>query len=126
MHHVRAAWCFHSTNNETDEVPTFDIEGKWFVNDESTPQTLRLTIRETETNQLVAMLPEISFLAEEGIPVLRDKARLLALAPELAFVLERLLYAAETRKEWKYRDGNLYRETREEAYNLLDRVKGLK
>ena len=104
----------------------FDIEGKWHVDDESSPQTLRLTIRETETNRLIAMLPEVSLLAEEIVPTLRGDARLLTLAPELAFMLERLLYAAETRKEWKYRDGNLYRETREGAYNLLDRIKGLK
>jgi hypothetical protein len=41
-------------------------------------------------------------------------------------MLERMVYAAETRDELKYADGTLYRETRDESYDLLDRVKGLK
>ena len=106
----------------------FDIEGKWHVEDESTtrPPTLRLTIRETETNRLVAMLPEVALDAEGTIPTLHDDARLLALAPELAFMLERMIYAAETRDLPKYADGKLYRGTKKATYDLLDRIKGLK
>jgi len=106
----------------------FDIERKWYVSEESSerPGFCCLAVREEETQRLVADLADHPLDATEIVKRSRDEARVIALVPQLVGMLERLLYAAETRKEWKYRDGNLYRETREEAYNLLDRVKGLK
>jgi len=55
-----------------------------------------------------------------------EEARIIALAPELVSMLERMVYAAETKDAPKYSDGELYREAVKDAYNLIDRVKGLK
>ncbi len=95
----------------------------WYVHEEN---DARLTIRETGSDRLIASLPELPDGDEEKVAALRDEARLLALTPELAFMLERFVYASEAKSEPKYADGSLYRTTKKAAYNLIDRVKGLK
>ena len=95
---------------------------KWYVHEDDA----RLTIREEGTDRLIASLPELRGDDEEKIAALREEARLLALAPELAFMLERFVYAFESKNEPKYSDGKLYRWAKQAAYNLIDRVKGLK
>ncbi len=95
----------------------------WYVHEED---DARLTIRETGSDRLIASLPELPDGDEEKVAALRDEARLLALTPELAFMLERFVYASEAKSEPKYADGSLYRTTKKAAYNLIDRVKGLK
>ena len=95
----------------------------WYVHEED---DARLTIRETGSDRLIATLPEWPGGDEEKIAALRKEARLLALAPELAFMLERFVYASESKNEPKYGDGKLYRWAKKAAYNLIDRTKGLK
>ncbi len=41
-------------------------------------------------------------------------------------MLERYVYAFEAKDEPKYNDGKLYRWAKKAAYDLIDRVKGLK
>ncbi len=98
---------------------------KWRVDESNdNPGFCRLTIREEGTDRLIASVPELPGDDEEKIATLRNEARLLALAPELAFMLERFVYASESKP--KYGDGKLYRWAKKAAYNLIDRVKGLK
>ncbi len=100
---------------------------KWRVDESNeNPGFVRLAIREEGTDRLIALLPELPDGDEEKIAALREEARLLALAPELAFMLERFVYAFESKDEYKYGDGKLYRWAKKTAYNLIDRVKGLK
>ncbi len=100
---------------------------KWRVDESNdNPGFCRLTIREEGTDRLIASVPELPGDDEEKIATLRNEARLLALAPELAFMLERFVYASESKNEPKYGDGKLYRWAKKAAYNLIDRVKGLK
>ena len=100
----------------------------WFVKDEShqRPGYCCLTIREEGTDRLIASLPEVAIDDDEKVAALREEARILTLSPELAFMLERFVYAFETKNEPKYSDGKLYREAKKAAYNLIDRIKGLK
>ncbi len=95
----------------------------WYVHEED---DARLTIRETGSDRLIALLPEVPDGDEEKVAVAREDARILSLAPELAFMLERFVYASEAKSEPKYADGSLYRTTKKAAYDLIDRVKGLK
>ncbi len=100
---------------------------KWRVDESNdNPGFCRLTIREEGTDRLIAESPEVPLGDEEKITALREEARLLALAPELAFMLERFVYAFETKNDPKYSDGKLYRWAKKAAYNLIDRTKGLK
>jgi len=109
-------------------MTTHTMNPTWYVHEEISEEskTLRITIRETQSRRRIATLPDARLDETSKIAVLRDEARRLALAPELAFMLERFVYAAETRDEPKYADGQLYRTTKKDAYHLMDRVNGLK
>ena len=101
---------------------------KWYVQEEiaERPKRVRITVRDTKSKRLIATLPEARLDEESKIAVIREEARRLALVPELTFMLEWFVYAAETRGESKYADGKLYRKAKKNAYDLLGRVKGLK
>ena len=105
-----------------------DIDNqRWHVKAEIVKRSkkLRITIRDAKTDRIIATLPDTSLDDEEKIAVLHEEARLLALAPELALLLERMVYAAEAKEEPKYSDGTMYRETRKATYNMIDHLKGV-
>ena len=100
----------------------------WEIVDESfdRPGFCCLAIRETESGRLVADASDVP----DDVPCFVDRAweeaRKIAFAPQLFEMLEHLLYAAETRGERKYCDGELYREAVRDAYDLIAQVKGTK
>ena len=104
------------------------INRRWYVQEEisGNADILQIAVWEEKTRRRIATLPDAGLDETAKIAVLREEARRLALAPEMASMLERFVYAAETRDEPKYSDGQLYREAKKDAYHLIDRINGLK
>lgn len=100
----------------------------WFIADESNEREgfCCLAIRETESTRLVADCADVPDDVTDFVDRAWEEARKIAFAPQLLEMLEHLLYAAETRNERKYADGELYRSAVKDAYDLIDQVKGRK
>ena len=100
----------------------------WYVKDESDDREgfCCLAIREADSDRLVCDVADVPDEVPGFVDRAWEEARKIAFAPQLAEMLEHLLYAAETRGERKYADGSLYRDAVRDAYDLIAQVKGRK
>lgn len=100
----------------------------WEIVDESSdrPGFCCLAIRETDSARLVADVADVPDEVSGFVDRAWEEARKIAFAPQLAEMLEHLLYAIESRKERKYADGSLLRDAVNDAYDLIAQVKGRK
>lgn len=100
----------------------------WFVADESSdrPGFCCLAIREADSDRLVCDVADVPDEVPDFVDRAWEEARMIAFAPQLAEMLEHLLYAVETRDEPKYEDGSLLRDAVADAYDLIAQVKGRK
>lgn len=104
-----------------------DLNLNWYVADESFEREgyICLAIREEQSNRLICDMSDYPNDVPGFVDRVREEANLIAHSRELLHMLERMLYAAEARKEPKYADGQLYRETVSESYALLKKVKNV-
>ena len=100
---------------------------RWNVVDESHERSgyICLVIREEESGRLIADMSDYPDDEPGFVERVKEEANLIAHAKELRDMLERTIYAYETKNEPKYADGKLFRETRKAAYALLDKLKGV-
>lgn len=100
---------------------------KWYVKDESVDREgyICLAIREEQSHRLVCDMADYPNDEPGFVERVREEANIIAHARELLDMLGRVVYAAETKNEPKYRDDGIYRPTIREAYALMDKIKGV-